>query len=215
MESGLITPALAGAAAGLAIAMPLGAIGVLLVRLGMLQGLRSGAVAALAVGSVDLAYCAAAVTTGTQVSPLIESWGAAPMAASGIVIIAIGTRQLFTALATPATSPEPGTSLPATSGRSLALFGRFAALTAVNPLTLLYFLALAGVLAGTTSGVAAKAVFVAGTGVTSIAWQVGLVGVGAVMRRTVSARTGRVLGIVASSVVIALGAGAIGRAVLG
>jgi len=209
METGLIAPALAGATAGLAIAMPLGAIGLLLLRLGMLRGFRAAAAAALGVGSVDLAYCAASVTIGSKVSPLIESWGAAPMVISGIVVIAIGTRQLFTSLTVPSSSGAP----PA-PGRPFAIFGRFVALTAMNPLTLLYFVALAGVLASTTSGVGAKVAFVAGTGIASIAWQVGLAGVGAVMHRTISLRTARLLGVVASAVVIALGLGVIVRALL-
>lgn len=210
METGLIAPALAGATAGLAIAMPLGAIGLLLLRLGMLHGFRSAAVAALAVGSVDLAYCAASVTVGSKVSPLIESWGAAPMVASGMVVIAIGLRQLTSALAargSSAQAPVPG--------RPLAIFGRFVALTAMNPLTVLYFIALAGVLASTTSGAQAKVAFVVGTGCASISWQVGLAAVGAIMHRTISARAGRILGIVASAIVITLGAGVAIRALVG
>ncbi|NYI41927.1 LysE family transporter [Demequina lutea] len=209
METGLIAPALAGATAGLAIAMPLGAIGLLLLRLGMLHGFRSAAAAALAVGCVDLAYCAAAVTVGSKASPLIESWGAVPMVVSGAVVIGIGLRQLVTSLTAPdalAAPPKPG--------RPLAVFGRFVALTAMNPLTVLYFIALAGVLAGTSSGFEAKAAFVAGTGAASISWQLGLAAVGAVMHRTISARTGRVLGIVASAIVILLGAAVIVRALV-
>lgn len=209
MESGLFAPALAGATAGLAIAMPLGAIGLLLLRSGMLHGFRSAAAAALAVGSVDLAYCAAAVTVGGRASPVINAWGAAPMVVSGAVVIGIGLRQLVTSLRAPdasAATPKPG--------RPGAIFGRFVALTAMNPLTILYFIALAGVLASTTSGSGAKVAFVAGTGISSISWQLGLAGVGAVMHRTISARAGRVLGIVASPVVIALGIGVITRALV-
>ena len=207
MDSGLIAPALAGAAAGLAIAMPLGAIGLLLVRLGMLHGFRAAAAAALAVGSVDLTYCAAAVTVGSKASLSIESWGAAPMVTSGIVVIGIGLRQLFTSL-----RAHDSSAARPTPGRPLAIFGRFVALTAMNPLTVLYFIALAGVLASTTSGFGAKAAFVAGTGIASISWQLGLAGVAAVMHRTISVKTARGLGIVASAVVIALGAAVIVRA---
>ncbi|NTV39760.1 MAG: LysE family transporter [Demequinaceae bacterium] len=207
METGVGAHALAGVAAGLAIAMPLGAIGLLLLRLGMLHGFRAAAAAALAVGSVDLGYCATAVTIGSKTSPLIESWGAAPMVVSGTVVIGIGVWQLVTSMKAPVASA--GGPVP---GRPLAIYGRFIALTALNPLTVLYFLALAGVLAATTSGVEAKVAFVAGTGVASIAWQLGLAAVGAVMHRAISARTGRTLGIVASAVVILLGAGVIVRA---
>jgi len=207
VDTSPIAPALAGVAAGLAIAMPLGAIGLLLLRLGMLHGFRSAAAGALAVGSVDLTYCAAAVTVGSKASSSIESWGAAPMAVSGIVVIGIGLRQLFT-------SPKARDSSAArpTPGRPLSIFGRFVALTAMNPLTVLYFIALAGVLASTTSGFGAKAAFVSGTGIASISWQLGLAGVGAVMHRAISVRTARVLGIIASAIVIVLGAAVIVRA---
>lgn len=206
MESGLIAPALAGATAGLAIAMPLGAIGLLLLRLGMLHGFRSAAAGALAVGSVDFVYCAAAVTVGSKASGLIESWGDAPMVVSGLVVIGIGLRQLFTSLKAPDAAAAP----PA-PGRPLVIYGRFVALTALNPLTVLYFIALAGVLATAVSDTRAKVAFVAGTGLASISWQLGLAAVGAVMHRAISARAGRVLGIVASAIVIALGAGVIVR----
>jgi len=212
METGLIAPALAGATAGLAIAMPLGAIGLLLLRLGMLHGFRSAAAGALAVGSVDLAYCAASVTIGSKVSPLIESWGAAPMVVSGIVVIGIGAMQLVTARREPVANAVPLASRSASAGQPLAIYGRFFALTALNPLTLLYFIALAGVLASTTSGMGSKVAFVAGTGAASISWQLGLAAVGAVMHRAISARAGRMLGMVASVIVIALGAAVLVRA---
>lgn len=206
MNSDVIAAALAGGAAGLAIAMPLGAIGLLLLRLGMLHGFRAGAAGAVAVGSVDLAYCAAAVTIGSKVSPLVESWGAVPLVVSGAVVIGIGVWQLVSARRAAVADVAPAAPMP---GRPLAIYGRFVALTALNPLTLLYFIALAGVLASATSGIATKVAFVAGTGIASMGWQLGLAAVGAVMHRAISARTSRALGVVASGVVIALGVGVI------
>jgi threonine/homoserine/homoserine lactone efflux protein len=212
MNSDLAASALAGAAAGLAIAMPLGAIGLLLLRLGMLHGFRAGAAGALAVGSVDLTYCAIAVTIGGRFAPLVASWGAWPVAVSGLVVIGIGVRQLVTTLRAPATDAAKSVADASRAGRPLAIYGRFFALTALNPLTLLYFIALAGVLASTTSVAGTKVAFVAGTGVASISWQLGLAAVGAVMHRAISARAGRSLGIVASAIVIALGVAVIVRA---
>lgn len=207
MNPGLIAPALAGAAAGLAIAMPLGAIGLLLLRLGMLHGFRSAAAAALGVGSVDLAYCGIAVTAGSHAFGLVTSWGAAPMVVSGVVVIGIGAYQLVGSL-----KPADASASAPARGSAFAIFGRFVALTAMNPLTVLYFIALGGVLGSTTSGLGAKAAFVAGTGIASISWQMGLAGVGAIMHRAISARTARTLGIVASAVVMVLGAAVIVRA---
>lgn len=213
MNAELLTAALAGAAAGLAIAMPLGAIGLLLLRLGMLHGFRAGAAGALAVGSVDLAYCAASVTIGSKVAPLVESWGAAPLVVSGLVVIAIGVRQLIVSRRAPVADAGGGPPPSAASaGSPLAIYGRFVALTALNPLTLLYFIALAGVLASSASGAGTKVAFVAGTGVASMAWQVGLAAVGALMHRAISPRAAHALSLVASVIVILLGAGVIVRA---
>lgn len=213
MYSDVIASAFAGAAAGLAIAMPLGSIGLLLLRLGMLHGFRSGAAGALGVGSVDLAYCAAAVTIGSRVAPLVESWGVWPLVVSGLVVIGIGVRQLVTSRRSPTPDAGEGTQAAASSaGRPWAIYGRFVALTALNPLTLLYFVALASVVATSMPGAGTKIAFVAGTGIASMTWQVALAGVGAVMHRTISPRAARVLGVVASLIVILLGVAVIVRA---
>ncbi|WHM38869.1 hypothetical protein [Streptomyces sp. BPTC-684] len=70
------TTAVAGAAAGLGVAMPVGAVGVLLVQEGMRD--RRGAVAAAsAVAVVDLAYAAAATALGPWVASTlsgVEAW---------------------------------------------------------------------------------------------------------------------------------------------
>lgn len=207
MDSSLVAPVLAGAAAGLAIAMPLGAIGLLLLRLGMIHGMRSAAAAALAIGVVDLLYCGIAVTVGGKASRIVESWGAAPALVSGVVVIGIGVRQLVTALRAPDASTAHLTPV-----RAVATFVRFVTLTALNPLTVLYFLALGGVLASTTSGSGTKVAFVAGTGIASISWHMGLAGVGAVLHRSISATTARSLGVAASVIVMTLGACVIVRA---
>ena len=55
------TPFAAGVAAGLGIALPLGAIGVLIVREGVERGIRAASVAALAVATVDFGYALVAV----------------------------------------------------------------------------------------------------------------------------------------------------------
>jgi threonine/homoserine/homoserine lactone efflux protein len=206
MMSDLVASCLAGAVAGLGIAMPLGAIGLLLLRLAMVQGFRAGAAGALGVGSVDLAYCAAAVTIGSRVSPLVESWGRWPLLVSGVVVIGIGARQLVAAR-----RPVIADVAAPTAATTIAVYGRFFALTAANPLTLLYFVALAGVLASTTNGAGARAAFVTGAGLASLTWQLGLAAVGAALHRTVSVRASKVLGVAASAIVILLGVGVIVR----
>ncbi|WP_197060961.1 LysE family transporter [Microbacterium mangrovi] len=84
---------------------------------------------------------------------------------------------------------------------------RFVGLTAVNPLTLVYFVALGGAVVspGDTWGV--PVAFVAAGGLASLAWQLVLATSGAVSRRAVGARGVRWIGAAASAVVVALGIG--------
>ena len=54
------------------VAVPLGAIGVMLVDLGMRGGFRSAAPAAAAVATADLLYAAVAAAAGSAVASLLE-----------------------------------------------------------------------------------------------------------------------------------------------
>lgn len=197
-----------GIIAGLGIAMPLGAIGVLILRTGMTRGFRVGAAAGLGAATVDLTYCALAFAAGAGLAGTIESWGSAPLWASGAVILAIGAYQLVgTFRGGPAEQPAPP--------RARSLYLRFVALTALNPVTVLYFVALAGALASRHADAASRAAFVVGTGVASAAWQLGLAAAGAVLHRAAGPRVSHVLGVVGSVIVVGLGAALIVRAATG
>ena len=58
---------LAGIFAGYAIAVPVGAIAVLIIEAGMVGGLRRGLAAGAGAATVDLAYCATALGIGGAV----------------------------------------------------------------------------------------------------------------------------------------------------
>ena len=192
----MLAAALVGLAAGLGVAMPLGAIGVLILRESMLNGLRHGVAAAAGAASVDLVYAALAVTAGAAFAPVIRSWGVIPGLICGAVLIGLGIHQLVKA----GRSAGPPLQLP-----RQAVFIRFVALTAINPLTLIYFLALAGGLTMPGGGPVAAAVFVAAAGLASLAWQLGLAIAGRGLGSAISGRASRVLGLVASGLVASLG----------
>src|SRR5215203_6283215 len=63
---------ISGLIAGWGVAVPLGAIGVLLVDLGMRAGFRRAAPAAVAVATADLLYAAVAAAVGTAAAKLLE-----------------------------------------------------------------------------------------------------------------------------------------------
>ncbi len=199
--SDLLTIALAGALAGLGVAMPLGAIGVLILRESMLNGWRHGAAAAAGVATIDVLYCSLAVSVGVAFAPVIRSWGAVPAVVCGLVLVGLGVRQLWQVWRGAAAQPV---EVP-----SHAVFLRFVGLTAINPATLIYFLALAGVLTAATTSWLAPTMFVLGAGAASLAWQLVLAQVGSRLGAVIPQRISLVLGWVASAVVIALGIGVI------
>ena len=64
-------PSLLGVLAGLAVAMPVGPVGVLLLRTGLVDGVRVAVAAACGIATVDLAYAVVAVAVGAPVSRVL------------------------------------------------------------------------------------------------------------------------------------------------
>jgi arginine exporter protein ArgO len=166
------TPFAAGLAAGLGIALPLGAIGVLILREGVERGIRAAGVAALAVATVDFAYALVAVVVGERIADalagverLVQVVGALALT----VVVVLGTRDLVRsvrAAGDPGTSPQP--ELPVGYGRT---FLRFVGLTAINPMTAVYFVALTAGLSQRLSGPGAGSAFALGVLLGSLSWQ--------------------------------------------
>jgi len=200
-----------GALAGLALAAPLGAIGVLLMQEGLERGLRGGLPATAAVATVDTLYCVIAVVAGTLAAPAIAGLAPWPQLGGGVVLIAIGIRALVRSLrATGAAPGRPRTATTSTRGR----YPLFLALTAITitPATLLYFVAILPGLAQVAGSATSRFAFVAGVATASFAWQMLLVVVGAALRRTTGPRFRFGTALVGNGVVILFGILLIARA---
>ena len=198
-----------GALAGLALAAPLGAIGVLLMQEGLERGLRGGLPATAAVATVDTLYCVIAVVAGTLAAPAIAGLAPWPQLGGGVVLIAIGIRALVRSLrATGAAPGRPRTATTSTRGR----YPLFLALTAITPATLLYFVAILPGLAQVAASATSRFAFVAGVATASFAWQMLLVVVGAALRRTTGPRFRFGTALVGNGVVILFGILLIARA---
>ena len=204
-----LTAAATGAIAGLGIAMPLGAIGVLIIRLGMTRGFRAAAAAALGTATVDGTYCAFAMLAGAGLAGTVASWGNAPVYVSGAVVVAIGIVQLVQ------TFRGPGGPQSGAPPSSRSVYARFVSLTALNPVTVVYFVALAGALAGHQTDTTSRLAFILGAGAGSAAWGLTLAAGGALLHRAATPRTTHMLGVAGSLVVIGLGAALLIRAALG
>lgn len=193
-----------GLLAGWGVAVPLGAIGLLVVREALAGGFRAGAVAALAVATVDGLYCAAALLLGAAVAPVIASWGAAPALCAGLILVLLGAHGLMRRSA-PAVASDRVRRPPA-PGR---VFVTFTGLTAINPATLLYFTALTAALPPSLGLEAAPLVFVAGALVASLAWQLVLVALGALWGGRIGVRGQVILCTCGYGLVVVLGAVAV------
>lgn len=194
---------IAAVAAGLGVAMPLGPVGLLLLSEGMKRGRRPALVAASAIALVDLLSCAVAVVAGATLAPVVRGWGFVPGVISGIVVVALGVRQLIGSVRA-VRAPSDATAV--SQG---AVFVRFVVLTATNPLTLVYFFALSGAL-GDSAG--HPVVFVLIVGLTSFLWQAGLGLIGSMLRAVLPRGVVIAVNVLAAVVVIVLGATVVGSA---
>jgi threonine/homoserine/homoserine lactone efflux protein len=157
---------LAGLVAGLAIAMQVGAVSVLLVEMAVVGGPRLGAAAGMGVATTDLAFAVVAAVTGGVAGALLSSHEAEIRIVAAAVLAAIALHGLLRGVAA-----EPA----AGHARERGIRGqyvRFLAITAANPLTIASFAAVAA--AVSLDGPFAAAAFAAGVGVASAVWHVAL-----------------------------------------
>ncbi|MFI5638951.1 hypothetical protein ACIA8H_16180 [Streptomyces goshikiensis] len=186
----LLAPALSGAAAGLGVAMPMGAMSVLLLQEAIRER-RAAVAAAAGVAAVDLGYAALATALGPWVAAHVTPAEAWIRLAAAAILLTIATRGLLStrpaappanaavASGTPAAGPGP----VAGPGRT---FARYVGLTAVNPTTALYFAALTTAQGAALRAGAAGAAFVTGVALASLLWQQALVALGALAGSRIS-----------------------------
>ncbi|MEV7446111.1 LysE family transporter [Streptomyces sp. NPDC091204] len=203
--SELMTPALAGAVAGLGVAMPMGAMSVLLLQEAV-RHRRTAMAAAAGIAVVDLGYAALATAVGpwvaSHVSP-IEAWVRLASAAVLLTIAAHGlTRSprplphdtappAFEARGSGGSAPgngaAPGQETRTGTRPAATAFARYIGLTALNPTTALYFAALTTAQGATLDTGPAGAAFLLGVGAASLLWQQTLVVLGALAGTRISA----------------------------
>lgn len=166
---------LTGLLAGFGVAVPLGPVGLLVARAGAVAGLRRGLAAAGGVALVDAGYAVVAATAGGAVSRTLAGHERAVAVTASVVLAAVAAHLLRGSR-----RPAPATdgAAPDVPGSALGTAARFVLLTAVNPLTLVTFAALAAALPPATQA----AWFVTGVAGASAAWQVLLASAGSLVR---------------------------------
>lgn len=177
---------LAGMVAGYAIAVPVGVIAVLIIETGMIGGLRRGFAAGAGAATVDLLFCSLALALGGLLNQILAVALHPLQLLSGAILISIGVRGLFALRASRVASRE--TADPRVRGGARQLYLRFIALTAMNPATILYFVALAIGLPGLGSEPLNAVAFTVGAAGASLSWQLLLGAIGAAAGRLLPER---------------------------
>ncbi|MGY4912595.1 LysE family transporter [Micromonospora aurantiaca (nom. illeg.)] len=208
---------LAGLVAGYGVAIPVGAIAILILGLSARTSFRVGAAAALGVATADGLYAAVAALGGAAVaSGLAPFAGPLRMIAAGVLLALAGLtarRALRPPAATHPPSPSATTHPPATTREPSArggmdtpvrAFAAVLALTLLNPATVVYFVALVlGRGDVLDSGPPAAAAFTLGVFLASASWQVLIAGGGSLIGRALTGPRGRRVTALLSSVIIA------------
>jgi threonine/homoserine/homoserine lactone efflux protein len=197
----LAEPLVAGLVAGYGVAIPVGAIGVLVVDAGMRGGFRPAAAAASGVAAADFLYATLAAATGAAIAALLEPWRHTVQLVAAAVLVAVAALGFWHLRA----RREDAAPRTPPSGRSMFL--RFLALTSVNPATVAYFAALiAGLPAVASAPAGAKVVFVAAAGLASLSWQLVLGAAGATLHHRLPPSARLWTGVAGNALVLALAA---------
>ncbi|MFD7662692.1 LysE family transporter [Streptomyces sp. NPDC059788] len=179
---------LTGLLAGYGIAMPVGAMSVLIVTLAAQVSPRQGLAAALGVATADGLYALAAVLGGTALTHLISSVTRPLQLAGAAVLVLIAARGLVTAVRTRrARTPRP----PAVGASPLRTYTGLVGLTLLNPVTIVYFGALVIGRQTASASTASGMVFVAAAFAASLSWQTLLASGGALLGRFLTGERGR------------------------
>jgi threonine/homoserine/homoserine lactone efflux protein len=160
----------AGLAAGLAIAIQVGAVSLLLVEAAVVDGPRVGVAAGMGVAAADLGFAAVAAAAGGAAGAALASHESEIRLVAATVVAAIAVHGLIAMAREDA--PAPSAPLAGRGGPLRTPFARFLAITAANPLTIASFAAVAAALS--FDGPVAAAAFAGGVGLASAGWHVAL-----------------------------------------
>jgi arginine exporter protein ArgO len=185
---------LAGVVAGYGIAVPVGAIGVLIVGLSARTSLRVGVAAALGAATADGVYAVVAALGGAALAGVLAPIATPLRLVAAGVLLVLAAKTAYGALRRPGTTVRPPRPVTAP-----AAYAGILGLTLLNPATVIYFAALILGRGGTGGGVW----FVAGAFLASASWQLVLAGGGSLVSRVPTGERGRLITALASSVVIA------------
>ncbi|WP_255955168.1 LysE family transporter [Streptomyces odontomachi] len=179
---------IAGVLAGYGIAMPVGAITILIITTSAQTSLRAGLAGAMGTATADGLYALIAVTAGAAVSGLLRPVAGPIRWVAGLVLIGIAAKSIIGALRRSRSSND---AKVLQAKRPLRTYLELTGLTILNPLTIIYFSALVLGLRSDAWTVADSVVFVLAAFAASASWQAVLALGGALVGRVLTSDKGR------------------------
>lgn len=189
---------LTGVVAGYAIAIPVGAIAVLIVEVGVRCGFRCAFFAGAGAASADFMYAGLAVIGGASLAGPVQSVDEQLRIVSAavlVVIAVVGLRRVGK------NQESVVISFP-DHGELARTYARFVGLTIINPTTVIYFAAvIVGLGVANEMSASEGVLFTVGAFLASLTWQTLLAGIGAVAGNRLSDRT-QTVGVILGNLVI-------------
>ncbi len=194
-----------GLLAGLAVAVPIGAVAVLLFDVAHRRGLRRAAAGGLGIASADGVFAALAVVLAGLVGDLLADWMGIANLIAAVTLIVVGALAIR-AFVSPSTDPRHRDGIhdlsdsEARSGwRTFAVFLRAALL---HPVTLVFYFALTLSLGAGFDSWGAGVAFIFGVVVASASWHLMLAWIGSRRRELLSRRARLVLLVIDCCIVL-------------
>jgi threonine/homoserine/homoserine lactone efflux protein len=165
---------LAGLVAGLAIAMQVGAVSLLLIEAAIASGPRAGVAAGMGVATADFAFAVVAAAAGGAAGAALSSHESEIKVVAALTLAAIAIHGLVKLRAerragdVEVAGGEAARGMAGSADPPGAHYARFLAITAANPLTIASFAAVAAALS--LDGAGAAAAFAVGVGLASAGW---------------------------------------------
>ena len=194
-----------GFMAGLALAIPVGPMAIMLINTTISRGLRHGVVGALGMATVDGAYALAVFVVGGLIATALTSLKVVFGLVGALILLVLGIQTAYKNLKL-LRFKDALVGKTAESGSVGKTFGTFVAATVVNAPTALYFLAIAPNVAnmGYSLTAANVAVFVVSVFVGSLIWQETLVFTGLAIRGITTNRFRAWIGLFGGVLIVAL-----------
>lgn len=190
-----------GILAGYGIAVPVGAIALLIIDTSIRKGLASGIQAGAGAATADLIYATIAALGGSVLQPVLTPLSDAFALLGGVALMAMAIRGYLQLRS----QGKQDADMHVDRKTDRRTYVTFLGLTLLNPLTIIYFSALILGDLETQRTAMDSLLFVLGAGVASLSWQWLLVAFGTFAGRNLPPRAGQIFSILGNSVVLFLG----------